>query len=46
VCAEVVDDWGYVAVVLDRLQLYVFLVATVLGTKHAVTSPITSLDAV
>jgi len=36
--AQVVDDWGYVAVVIDRVQLYVFLVVTVLGSAALLTN--------
>jgi len=39
---KVVDDWGYVAVVIDRLQLYVFLVVTVLGRTDDVTADVTA----
>jgi len=38
---KVVDDWGYVAVVIDRLQLYIFLVVTVLGRTDDVTADVT-----
>jgi nicotinic acetylcholine receptor, invertebrate len=29
---KVLDDWRYIAMVIDRLQLYVFLAVTVGGT--------------
>ena len=35
---KVVDDWGYVAVVIDRLQLYIFLVVTVVGSAVLLTN--------
>jgi len=35
---KVVDDWGYVSVVLDRVQLYVFLVVTVVGSALLLTN--------
>jgi len=35
---KVVDDWGYVAVVIDRVQLYVFLVVTVVGSAVLLTN--------
>jgi len=38
VCVKVVDDWGYVAVVMDRVQLYVFLVVTVVGSAVLLTN--------
>jgi len=38
VCVKVVDDWGYVAVVIDRVQLYVFLVVTVVGSAVLLTN--------
>jgi len=28
----VLDDWRYIALVIDRLQLYVFLAVTISGT--------------
>jgi len=28
VCLQVLDDWRYIAMVIDRLQLYVFLAVT------------------
>ena len=31
-CVQVVEDWRYVALVIDRLQLYIFLAVTVTGT--------------
>jgi len=37
-CVKVVDDWGYVAVVIDRVQLYVFLVVTVVGSAVLLTN--------
>jgi len=38
ICVQVVDDWGYVAVVIDRLQLYIFLVVTVVGSAVLLTN--------
>jgi len=29
---QILEDWRYIAMVIDRLQLYVFLVVTVTGT--------------
>jgi hypothetical protein len=29
---KVRDDWKYVALVIDRLQLYIFFLVTVIGT--------------
>ncbi len=31
-CRQVLDDWRYVALVLDRLQLYLFLAIIIAGT--------------
>ena len=31
-CIQVLDDWMYVASVIDRLQLYVFLAIIIAGT--------------
>ena len=31
-CSQVLDDWRYIALVIDRLQLYVFLAVTISGT--------------
>jgi len=28
----VLDDWRYIAMVIDRLQLYIFLAVTISGT--------------
>ena len=33
-----VDDWGYVAVVIDRVQLYVFLMVTAFGSAALLTN--------
>jgi len=29
---QVLEDWRYIAMVIDRLQLYIFLAVTVAGT--------------
>jgi len=29
---QVLEDWRYIAMVIDRLQLYIFLAVTVLGS--------------
>ena len=31
-CMQVLEDWRYIAMVIDRLQLYIFLAVTVLGS--------------
>lgn len=31
-CLQVLEDWRYIAMVIDRLQLYIFLAVTVAGT--------------
>lgn len=36
--AQVLDDWRYVAMVIDRLQLYLFLLVTVAGTVSILMS--------
>jgi len=38
-CVKVVDDWGYVALVIDRVQLYVFIVVTVVGSAVLQLAP-------
>jgi len=30
--AQVLEDWRYISMVIDRLQLYVFLAVTMVGT--------------
>jgi len=30
--AQVLEDWRYISMVIDRLQLYVFLAVTMIGT--------------
>ena len=30
--SQVLEDWRYIAMVIDRLQLYIFLAVTVAGT--------------
>ena len=30
--AQIRDDWKYVALVIDRLQLFIFFMVTVIGT--------------
>lgn len=29
---QVLEDWRYISMVIDRLQVYVFLAATMIGT--------------
>jgi len=29
---QVLEDWRYISMVIDRLQLYVFLAVTIVGT--------------
>jgi nicotinic acetylcholine receptor len=29
---QILDDWRYIATVIDRLQLYIFLAVTICGT--------------
>lgn len=31
---QIRDDWKYVALVIDRLQLYIFFSVTVIGTAY------------
>lgn len=32
VCFQIREDWKYVAMVIDRLQLYIFFIVTTAGT--------------
>ena len=31
-CVQVLEDWRYISMVIDRLQLYIFLTVTIVGT--------------
>ena len=31
-CMQVLEDWRYISMVIDRLQLYMFLAVTMVGT--------------
>lgn len=31
-CVQIREDWKYVAMVIDRLQLYLFFIVTTIGT--------------
>ncbi|XP_078056349.1 neuronal acetylcholine receptor subunit alpha-3-like isoform X1 [Mustelus asterias] len=43
-CKEVQDDWKYVAMVIDRLFLWIFILVCILGTTSSFLQPLMSTD--